>query len=238
MPNPIDPKLQDWIVARKRHRLTHAQVQMARELGMNPKKLGKIDNHNAEPWKQPLPDFIESCYLKRFGRPPAEPIRSIEEISAAQQAKKKEKREMKAAKRSAAADPEPVGSRGPYPDRKISETILDFGAPLFDLLPPQPPVEQFRQFMTLVTAIWNVGTMAFPAWRALTGKNYDSELGRLLAQIPPEGRGHLDELVRRRASEPFREDQRAVGAWSIEPDGKGGYKFRCDAHFPTDPTKM
>jgi hypothetical protein len=28
---------------------------MARELGLNPKRLGKIDNHHQEPWKMPLP---------------------------------------------------------------------------------------------------------------------------------------------------------------------------------------
>jgi hypothetical protein len=43
-------------------------VQMARELGMNPAKLGKIDNHQREPWKLPLPEFIEELYRKRFGR--------------------------------------------------------------------------------------------------------------------------------------------------------------------------
>lgn len=35
-----DPKIEAWIVARKRHRLSHAHVQMARELGLNPSKLG------------------------------------------------------------------------------------------------------------------------------------------------------------------------------------------------------
>lgn len=38
--------LQPWIDARRRHKLSHAQVQMARELGMNPAKLGKLDNHD------------------------------------------------------------------------------------------------------------------------------------------------------------------------------------------------
>jgi len=42
-------KIQAWIDARKRHRLSHAQVQMARELGLNPSKLGKLDNHDQEP---------------------------------------------------------------------------------------------------------------------------------------------------------------------------------------------
>jgi hypothetical protein len=52
--------LQDWITARKRHGLSHAHVQMSRELGMNPRKLGKLDNHDQEPWKLPLPAFIQS----------------------------------------------------------------------------------------------------------------------------------------------------------------------------------
>ena len=54
--------------AKSRHRLTDVQVQMARELGMNPKKLGKLDNHKQEPWKLPLPLHIESLYAKRFKR--------------------------------------------------------------------------------------------------------------------------------------------------------------------------
>ncbi len=39
---------------------------MARELGMNPRRLGKIDNHKQERWKLPLPLFIEELYFKRF----------------------------------------------------------------------------------------------------------------------------------------------------------------------------
>jgi len=40
---------------------------MARELGLNPKKLGSLDNHHQEPWKLPLGQFIEELYAKRFG---------------------------------------------------------------------------------------------------------------------------------------------------------------------------
>lgn len=32
----LSPKYQVWIDARKRHNLSHAHIQMARELGMNP----------------------------------------------------------------------------------------------------------------------------------------------------------------------------------------------------------
>ncbi len=57
-----------WVEARRRYHLSHAQVQMGRELGLNPRKLGKIANHRQEPWKAPLPQYIEHLYLKRFGR--------------------------------------------------------------------------------------------------------------------------------------------------------------------------
>ena len=61
--NRIPPDLQAWIDARKRYRISHAAVQMARELGMNPKKLGGLANERQEPWKGPLPEFIASIYL-------------------------------------------------------------------------------------------------------------------------------------------------------------------------------
>jgi len=32
---------------------------MARELGLNPHKFGKLANEKQEPWKKPLPEFIE-----------------------------------------------------------------------------------------------------------------------------------------------------------------------------------
>ena len=85
-------KMQAWIEARKRHHLSHAQVHMARELGMNPAKLGKIDNHKQEPWKLPLPQFIEELYAKRFGKTSPEAVLSIEARCRLEAAKKEERR--------------------------------------------------------------------------------------------------------------------------------------------------
>ena len=64
----LPPTAQAWVEARVRYQLSHAQVQMGLELGLNPRKLGKVANHRQEPWKAPLPQFIEQLYLKRFGR--------------------------------------------------------------------------------------------------------------------------------------------------------------------------
>ena len=72
----LSPKYQIWIDARKKFKLSHAHIQMARELGMNPKKFGKLANHQQEP----LPDFIESLYYKRFKKEKPEIVRSVEQI--------------------------------------------------------------------------------------------------------------------------------------------------------------
>src|SRR6266705_1413716 len=100
-PPRIPDDLQAWIMARKRHHLSHAHVQMARELGMNPRKLGKLDNHDQEPWKLPLRKFIEHLYFKCFGRERPEKVASIEEQAVTQRATKAARRE---AKRGAEAD--------------------------------------------------------------------------------------------------------------------------------------
>ncbi|HEX7186426.1 MAG TPA: hypothetical protein VF756_31690 [Thermoanaerobaculia bacterium] len=62
---------------------------------MNPKKLGKIDNHHQEPWKLPLPRFIEHLYLKRFGKPRPDVVVSIEERARQEESKRAAKREAK-----------------------------------------------------------------------------------------------------------------------------------------------
>lgn len=86
----LPDQLQVWIDARKRHHLSHAHVQMARELGLNPKKFGKLDNHRQEPWKAPLPIFIEELYWKRFGKERPDEVVSIEERARRDKAKKRE----------------------------------------------------------------------------------------------------------------------------------------------------
>jgi hypothetical protein len=59
-------KNEEWMNAKRKYRLTDVQIQMARELGMNPRKFGSLANHKQENWKAPLADFIEELYNKRF----------------------------------------------------------------------------------------------------------------------------------------------------------------------------
>jgi hypothetical protein len=85
---PLPPDLRVWVDVRKRYRLSHAHVQMARELGLNPKKFGQLANHRQERWKAPLPQFIEHIYAKRFGRDRPEVVVSLEERARQQERKK------------------------------------------------------------------------------------------------------------------------------------------------------
>lgn len=101
----LDPKLQAWVTARQRHGLSHAHVQMARELGMHPDRLGSLDNHRQEPWKAPLPEFIERLYERRFGKVRPDVVRTIEESARAAAAKRAERKERKQARREARASP-------------------------------------------------------------------------------------------------------------------------------------
>ena len=97
----IPPKLQPWFDARRKFKLTHAEVQMARELGMNPKKFGSLANERQEPWKSPLNVFISNCYHKRFNRHSPEQVRSLEEVVAAEE----KRREQKLARKSQEGSP-------------------------------------------------------------------------------------------------------------------------------------
>ena len=73
-------KIEKWIEAKKKYKLSDKHIQMARELGLNPDKLGKLDNHKQEPWKAPLKDFIEVLYFKHFKKNEPDVIKSIEQI--------------------------------------------------------------------------------------------------------------------------------------------------------------
>jgi hypothetical protein len=62
---------------------------------MDPKKLGGMANHKQEPWKVPLPQYIEELYVKRFKKERPDSVRSIEQIVADKKQKHADRRELK-----------------------------------------------------------------------------------------------------------------------------------------------
>ena len=92
-------QIEKWIVTQKKHRLSDTHVQMARELGLNPDKLGKIDNHRQEPWKAPLPEFIEEVFYKRFKKERPDVVKPLKQILKEQEIKTKTKKKEKEIRR-------------------------------------------------------------------------------------------------------------------------------------------
>jgi hypothetical protein len=97
----LPAQLQPWLEARQKYRLTDTQIQMARELGLNPRKFGRYANHRQEPWKRPLSEYIEHLYTKRFKKEQPDRVASLEEQAQEDQRKREEK---KARKRARQAD--------------------------------------------------------------------------------------------------------------------------------------
>lgn len=89
----IPPKYQIWINAKKDFKLSNVQIQMARELGLNPKRFGKLANHKQERWKLPLPEFIEKIYFKRFKKKQPDKVISMEQCVKDYNRKRNQRRE-------------------------------------------------------------------------------------------------------------------------------------------------
>ncbi len=129
--------------------------------------------------------------------------------------------------------PDPLGRNtlaGEIPSRKISETVIDFGAPVLADLGRSESIEVLRATFELVITVWNAHVTAMPVW----GKpEHLDRLHRLLHTpgTPKEMINAVRALTARRRQH-FAEDPRAVGEWSIAIDSGGGIRVHCDAHAP------
>lgn len=57
-----------WLEAKKRCKLNDEEIQMAKEMGLNPKSLLKNIPNKNEQWKAPVKIWIRNMYVVRFGR--------------------------------------------------------------------------------------------------------------------------------------------------------------------------
>ena len=116
------------------------------------------------------------------------------------------------------------------PQRKISETIIDFGAPLIAQLDAGQPIEIVRCVFAIVITVWNAHVMAMPVWGQ---PQLLDQLGELLGSpsAPAQLIDTYAELAARR-QQRFAEDPRAVGEWSVTIDQQGRVRLHCDARVP------
>jgi hypothetical protein len=64
---------EDWAAAKRQCRLSAEEVRMARQLGLNPRKLAKHVPSPGQLWKLPVGEWVRELYRKSHGTPPSKP---------------------------------------------------------------------------------------------------------------------------------------------------------------------
>jgi len=114
--------------------------------------------------------------------------------------------------------------------RKISETIIDFGAPLIVDLDKNQPIEIVRATFNLVITVWNAHVMGMPVWGKPEVLKQLEDLLRAPGTAPQMIAACADLAIRRQ--QHFANDPRAVGEWRVAFDHRGRVRLHCDARVP------
>jgi hypothetical protein len=114
---------------------------------------------------------------------------------------------------------------------KISETLLEYAAPLLEQMPPGPSLQQRQSFLQVVITVWNALVVAQWGEQDLLPDVY-----RQLEAMPQPGRTTLramvDALVERKRRH-FAHDLRAVGRWELRVRANGELSLWAEARGPS-----
>jgi len=111
------------------------------------------------------------------------------------------------------------------PGRKISETFLDFAAPLLYDLPSKEPEHKARQILSICFTAWNAVIFA----DVLNENKYLEQIRRLTADKPETAHLIQQMIARKRAH--FAHDERLIGTWDVTRTDDG-INHRADARDP------
>lgn len=113
-------------------------------------------------------------------------------------------------------------------ERKISETILNFGEPfLSGAIGENTTIAGARDIYRLVVLIWNAHVAATPRWEDPDHLHRLRQMA-VSPQMPPEARA-LIETLSRRWREKFSDAKYCVGEWHVKIKHDGTLSFFCDA---------
>jgi hypothetical protein len=113
-------------------------------------------------------------------------------------------------------------------ERKISETILDFGEPfLSDAITEDTSIAGVREIYKLVVLIWNAHVAATPRWRDPAHLHKLQQIATS-AHMPPEARACI-EMLSNRWREKFADAKYCVGHWHVKIKDDNTLSFFCDA---------
>jgi hypothetical protein len=111
------------------------------------------------------------------------------------------------------------------PDRKISETLLRFAAPLLHDLPSEAPEHRAREALRVSFTAWNAVVFA----DVLNDHRYLDAIRRLVAD-KPETALLMEQLIARKRA-LFADDERLIGNWEVTRT-EDGINLRADARDP------
>lgn len=111
------------------------------------------------------------------------------------------------------------------PERTISETILEFGEPVTDLLSPSATREEFENLILIVVAAWNAAVL--DEWN--NSSHFERDFLAAFASAPPEIQAMTVRLVARK-KKAYSDDPRAVGKYEVL-DKRGQWVLRSEARL-------
>lgn len=96
-----------------------------------------------------------------------------------------------------------------FPDRKISETLLDFAGLTPDALPSKNPERRAREALTVACTVWNAVVFA----DVLNNLHHLDDVRRLIAGTPDLAM-LIEQLIARKRS-LFADDERLIGNFEV-----------------------
>ena len=115
--------------------------------------------------------------------------------------------------------------RTAYPNRKISETFLNFAAPVLRDLPSEAREHRAREALQACFTAWNAVVFA----DVLNDGQHLDEIRRLTADNPKTAMLMEQLIARKRAL--FADDERLIGSWEVTRT-EDGINLRADARDP------
>jgi len=126
------------------------------------------------------------------------------------------------------------GALEPWIGTKISRTIVEFGQPLIEQLPPAPSRALCEQTFEWIITIWNAHAMSRFWGQPQHLTAVQDTIRNAIAEgvLPLDALEAFEALNARRQQPQFVDDPRAVGHWELRETSAGEWNLRCDARLP------
>lgn len=112
-----------------------------------------------------------------------------------------------------------------FPDRKISETFLDFASPLLEAEGRNPTKHEAEQVLKVAFTVWNSVVLD-----SVNGNTKYTEKLRQLTSDDPLSAALVEKMISRK-QDIFSDDHRLIGEYKLSSK-KGELRLRAEARSP------